>query len=247
MTNVFKESAAPYVLVLLLSLAGWMFNSAIENASKLRVVEYRVEDGTTGGVATKTIFLRNRSMSGAVNAGNFLITCVLPGGGKPCLAKLPTVGTEAQFLQSGNVILASNPSVIPDDKVAVPALIPPRGAVAYRIGVSDVKASLRLVYNVEFDPVLNKQADAEIMLVEDRKFDWSNWNDASDHILAFVLGNYIPLLFSGIVVLTGSIAIWLVIQLLSSIFTSSKKETENKTVLKVTVGGITHDVTVEEV
>jgi len=244
-SNVFKDSSAPYVLVLLLSLVGWMFNSAIENASKLRVVQYRIESGTDAGVATKTLFLMNRSISGAVSIGSFTFECIPPDGQKDCLVKLPRANVEAQFLKVGNVVLASNPQLAGDNEIAFPALIPPRSEVAYRIGFSDANAVVRLRYNVDYDPIKNTQSDLEIILSEDRKIDWSNWNDISEHILAFALGNYITLLFCGIAVLTALIGAWLIVELAKAC-ASIWRGKEVKAVFKVTAGETVHEVTVEQ-
>ncbi|MBY5456888.1 hypothetical protein HFO89_11005 [Rhizobium leguminosarum] len=246
MSNVFKDSSAPYILVLLLSLVGWMFNSAIDNASKLRIVQYRIESGSDGEVATKTLYLMNRSISGAVSIGSFTLACVLPDGQAGCLAKLPRANVEAQFLKVGNVVLASNPQLAGDNEIAFPALIPPRGEVAYRIGVADSNATIRLRYNVDYDPIKNTQSDLEVVLSEDRPVHWSSWNDVSEHILAFVLGNYISLLFCGIAILSALIGAWLLIELLNAFASLWRGKTDGKATFKVTTGGTTHEVTVEE-
>lgn len=246
MANVFRDSTAPYILVLVLTLTGWMFNSAIENATKLRIVEYRIENGKDADVFTKTLFLSNRSLTGSVNAGGFVLTCVLPNPQTPCLAKLPSVKVEAQFLSTGNVTLASNPTVLTSNSVGFPALIPPRGEVGYRIGVADSSVPIRLVYNVDYDPIAKTQPDLEIVLIEDKSFDWRTVDSLSNKVLPFLFANYITLLLFGIIILLCFTGLWIIVEFFRLAF-GSRPNPKEKMLVKVTIEGRTHEATIEEI
>ncbi|WFU04527.1 hypothetical protein QA648_27490 (plasmid) [Rhizobium sp. CB3171] len=246
MANIFKDSSAPYLLVLMLTGAGWMFNSAVENASKLRIIEYHIEDGRDGAVATKTILLENKSLTGSVNVGGFVLSCQTPAAESSCLVKLPSVQKEAQYIAAGNVVLATNPQMISDNSVVFPALLPPRGEAGYRIGISGATDAIRLVYNVDYDPVKQTQPDLEILLIEDKPIDWNSWRDISNKLLAFVFENYIALLSLGIIVLISTIGLWIFLELLGLIFGRRKAPPANKSTLRLTIEGKTHNVEVEE-
>lgn len=245
--NIFKDSAAPYLLVLLLTGAGWMFNSAIDHAAKLRIIEYRFEDGSDGPVATKTVFLANKSLTGSVNAGNFRMSCVPPAGQPGCLVKLPTIQSQAQYVSAGSIRLAENPTVLDNNSVGFPALLPPRGEAGYRIGVVDKSVPIRLIYNVDYDPVKGTQSDLEILLIEDKPINWHSWRDISIRVQAFVFENYITLLALGIVLLVAVIAFWILVQFILLIFGRSDTQSTGKTKLKLTIEGKTHEVVVEEI
>lgn len=245
MPNVFRDSSAPYILVLILTVTGWMFNSAINSAEKLRIIEYRIENGKDGGVATKTLLLANRSLTGPINVGSLVLECTPPTPQTPCLATLPSAKLIAQFLEIGNVRLPVNPTPLSDHSVGISALLPPRGKAGYRIGVTDINVTIRLVYNVEYDPVAKTQPDLEVVLIEDKPFDWTP-DGLSNKILPFIFSNYITILLSVIIILMSTIGLWVIFEFLRLLFGKKPSGSKEKIIANVTIEGRTREVTVEE-
>ena len=124
-------------------------------------------------------------------------------------------------------------------------MLPPRGKAGYRIGVTDINVPIRLVYNVEYDPVAKTQPDLEVVLIEDKPFDWTP-DGLSNKILPFIFSNYITILLSVIIILMSTIGLWVIFEFLRLLFGKKPSGFEEKIIANVTIEGRTREVTVEE-
>ena len=124
-------------------------------------------------------------------------------------------------------------------------MLPPRGKAGYRIGVTDINVPIRLVYNVEYDPVAKTQPDLEVVLIEDKPFDWTP-DGLSNKILPFIFSNYITILLSVIIILMSTIGLWVIFEFLRLLFGKKPSGSKEKIIANVTIEGRTREVTVEE-
>jgi hypothetical protein len=75
MPNIWKDTAAPYVLVTALGATGWIVNTAVTDLKQLRLVEYEVRDDDSNGKLFKFVDVYNKSASFSLLEGDFHFYC----------------------------------------------------------------------------------------------------------------------------------------------------------------------------
>ncbi|MBY5523570.1 hypothetical protein [Rhizobium leguminosarum] len=210
MGGIFKDSAAPYILTLMVSLLGWMFNSAIKGGENLWIVEYEIQYATVEGVPTVTIYLENQSLKG-LKAGNFLFLCshkkYQDPSAPPCFANLPKVGVPWQPLRPEKVISpGSQPPIVVDIRsMKLAAIIPIGGKIGYRFGLAEANTPIEINYVVE-----DAASEMRMLLT-------SGWS-----LEGFIWGNYTPLLGYGFFSLLTLLIFWIAAAVIS--FFRAKEE-----------------------
>jgi hypothetical protein len=204
MSNIFKDSSAPYVLTLLVSLLGWMFNTAIKSGENIWVVHYEQTYETKDGAPMVTVFFENKSLFKLLNVGTFTIECAdqkySSSAAPQCFTNLPNAMVPAVPLRVGNVSLPSVPQKVDNKGIKAPALLPPGGKVGYRIGLVEANTPLRIGYT----PDAATAAGGAQMLLTD------SWSPEG-----FVFANYLRLVGAGFIVLLFLILVWFVNELVA--------------------------------
>jgi len=206
MSNIFKESAAPYILALLVSLLGWMFNTAIENAKNVWIVKYEIVYGVEKNVPTAQVYFENKSLFKLLNVGTFVIECYdqkyhtedAPG----CFTEIPGLQREAAALRVGNVSSPTIPTKVDNKGYKARARIPPGGKIAYRFGLGEANTPLHISYS----PENNTDDGGAQMLLTDR---WT--------IEGFIFSNYLRLVGLGFIICFVIIVFWMTAVLLRQI------------------------------
>lgn len=245
--NVFRESSAPYVLVLLIGLVGWLFNSALESARDLRILEYRSEYGSDGAVNTVTYRIENRSMAAAINAGQFTFRCPTvrkdpSDPAKTCLAVLPSVGSQAQYLGSSNLGLPES-VLVSGEGVSVNARIPPRGELGIRIGIKAKDTKLTFAYILSEPDIQGDRSSIQVRIRQSGAEHQRTLREHLDDVTVFVISNYLTLLVLALLVLLSTIALYFLFVI---ILASTAKREEKKEIFQVTINGETRIVAVEK-
>lgn len=230
MPGIFKDSTAPYLLALLVTLVGWMFNSAIDSAKNLRVIEYRTERGKDGAIDTLTFRIRNQSMTQAINVGQFNFLCPLESTGgiagiSSCLVEMPSIGTSAQFLGGANFGIV-NPIDPEPGSATTDARIPPGTEVAYRFGVKDKDTRLRFRYLISSDDIAGEKSSLQVKIIDEGNPSSAGVFGKVENLTLFIVSNYLSVLVVVILFLLALIALWIVVVLLVAIF--AKKSTGQK-------------------
>lgn len=213
MANIFRDSAAPYVLAILVGALSWLLNSAITELKNTRYIEYQVNYTGTGKTREATVTLSNRSMGQSINVGKFGFECLLPKGATgPCLRELPENRMKIMFMRSGTISLLTQPELITDDIVAVNAAIPPRAHVTYRLGLANDGAHIRVGYDLQGVNLADAGVTAGAIFVE------------GPTVEGFVLQNYLKIIIVSIVLFILCFIVWIIISIFRSVSTKRWKE-----------------------
>lgn len=222
MADVFKNSAAPYVLALMVSLLGWMFTTMIKSGENIWIIQYSVAYGSSDGVPTATVMFENKSLLKPLNTGGFTIECSDEKYDKTadlqCFQTIPQINSPVQPVGTGGVVLSSLPSKVDHKAMRALALLPPGVSAGYRFGLVEAETKLRIFYTPA-NPL-----DGTRMVLTD---DWT--------LEGFVFSNYfriISVAFFGLLLL---IAIWFVIELVGRLCAPSANNVAKKKAIKLTV------------
>ncbi|MBY3352782.1 hypothetical protein [Rhizobium laguerreae] len=230
MANVFRDDKAPYVIVLLIGIVGWMFNAALDTAKDLRVIEYRSVYGTDGPINTVTFYVANRSMVSAINSGSFSFRCPPPASNSAdptpsCLADLPSIGSKAQYMGSGNFGLP-DPITVEGEGASVQALVPPKSEVGFKFGLTDKDVKLGFSYVLEPEDIEGDKSSLQIRILGPQSGKGNTWLAKLDRLTLFVLGNYFTVLVASLIGLLGILVIYFILALWVSVF-GIRKEPAN--------------------
>ncbi|KGF68922.1 hypothetical protein LL06_13710 [Hoeflea sp. BAL378] len=203
MINIFKESSAPYILALLVSLLGWMFNTAIENAKNVWIVQYEIVYDVKNDVPIAEVYFENKSLFKLLNVGTFVIECYdekfRSVEAPNCFTKIPDILGEAAALRVGNVSSPTMPEKVDNKGYKARALIPPGGSVAYRFGLGEANTPLHVSYN----PASNTADGGAQMLLTD------SWT-----LEGFIFSNYLRIIGLGFAICFVIIFAWITAMLL---------------------------------
>jgi hypothetical protein len=219
--NVFRDEKAPYIIVLLIGIVGWMFNAALDTAKNLRVIEYRTVAGMDGAVNTVTFYVANRAMVSAINSGSFSFRC-LPALGSstppaPCLAIMPSINANAQYLGSPGFGL---PEPIPteDEGGSVKALIPPKSEVGFKFGLASKDAKLGFSYVLSPDDIAGDKSSVQVRVLTTQPAESSTILGKLDRLTLFVIGNYFAVLVASMVALVLVLGLYVLVSFLVMLF-----------------------------
>ncbi|MDF2813201.1 MAG: hypothetical protein K0S56_4232 [Microvirga sp.] len=199
MTSIFKDSNAPYVLAILVGALSWLLNSAIAELRDTRFIEYTISYSGEGKTREATVRLQNRSMSQPISVGAFVFQCLLqPGQTGPCFRELPGSGQTVEFVRSGSIWLRSDPMPVTPTITTVNAVVPPRAQVAYRMGLVDNNAEIRVGYDLAGVSLATSGGNsAAIIFVK------------GPTIEGFVLANYLKIIIYSLLFFGGLFSLWI--------------------------------------
>jgi len=224
MANPFTDEKAPYIVVLLIGLVGWMFNSAIETAKNLRVIQYRYEEGKDQAVDTVTIHVANNSMASSINAGDFVFRCPTTSGaeaGGGCLEKIPSINAEAQYVGGAQFGLPE-PLQISVDGVRVAAMIPPKTEVGFKIGLKDKRVRPTFSYVLDADAIAGDKSNLQVRIIGPNEVD-GGLGHLIDRVTIFVISNYLATLVSALLILFAIVVLYLVVSGVSAVCSIFRK------------------------
>ncbi|MEH2699031.1 hypothetical protein DXU03_17890 [Rhizobium johnstonii] len=232
MANVFRDEKAPYVIVLLIGIVGWMFNAALDTAKDLRIIEYRSVYGTDGQVNTVTFYVANRSMVSAINSGRFSFRCPPPAADNKatapsCLTDIPSVSAKAQYLGSGNFGLPE-PITTENEGASVEALVPPKSEVGFKFGLANKDVKLGFSYVLDPEDITGDKSSVQVRILAPQAGQGTTWLAKLDRLTLFVLANYFTVLMASMICLGGILVIYFVASLFVSIFGNREGPADDK-------------------
>ncbi|MBP1850204.1 hypothetical protein [Rhizobium halophytocola] len=276
MANVFKETSAPFVLALALGIVGWLFNSALDTAKTLRVLDVSYEFGTDQGVPTITYWISNLSLAQAVNAGEFVFKC--PAADNSSAG--PDAAARPDDSPKPNASAGSDVAVSGGEATGCLRRLPSAGAAAqYLVGGNiglpvspgvapsrdGIHAAARVPPrgNVGFTMGLD-QAETRLQFVylldqADISGDRSRLQTLVlgkgtdrkigylDRVTVFVISNYLSLVTLALAAFSLCVLIYLLVQFLAVIWPKRRAAAPSKARFIVKLRGETHVLEVEEI
>jgi hypothetical protein len=166
MSNIWTDTAAPYVLAALLGATGWIVNSAVVELKQLKLIEYTIADANKDGHPLKQVDIYNRSQSFTLLAGDFSFRC-RGNMAETCFGSNNSSGTPVELAPLEGISLPSD--IHADATGAMPiykarAQLAAQSAVRYSVSVKDSKSELLVLYepgiaNVSANNVLFRLGD----------------------------------------------------------------------------------------
>ncbi|RWX35214.1 hypothetical protein [Rhizobium leguminosarum] len=233
MGNIFRDDKAPYAIIFLMGIVGWMFNAALDSAKDLRIIEVRTVAGMDGPANTVTFYIANKSMVAAINSGRFSFRCPVPAPGQgvagaSCLALMPSINANAQYLGSKGFGGLPVPIDSNTEGASVEALVPPKSEVGFRFGLASKDVTLGFSYVLNSDDLEGDKSSAQVRIITPETAQPSGWLGKLDRIALFVLGNYFTVLVAAMGLLGFLLAIYFAVSLVVALFGTREEKTDEK-------------------
>jgi hypothetical protein len=143
MTNILRDSAAPYVLAILIGACGWIVNESVAELKKLNIIEYTISYDASPPRAVVEMY--NRSLTSSLGSGQFELFC--SAADLACFAGTDSLPS-ATVAPIGGVWVDSQAKwEVPHKIVSAAAVLPQGAGVKYLVPLAAKDEKIWLTYH----------------------------------------------------------------------------------------------------